>query len=118
MLHGLTGEYWRFHHKGHSSVSTIEAIAHTAQAAGLSPEKKNHLLTFFRVQKLRVLKKIEDGGKVPRAVEVTGTGLGSWKSLTDTLSNIEGVATSLDSKSSNVVAPLVSNEIMDPCATV
>lgn len=102
MLHGLTGEYWRFHHKGHSSVSTIEAIAHTAHAAGLSHEKKENLLTFFRVQKLRVLQKIEDGGKVPRAVEVTGTGLGSWKPLTDALSDLMEGTISLQSKPTSI----------------
>jgi hypothetical protein len=29
----ITGEYWRFHDKGHSAVSTIEAIAHTAEVS-------------------------------------------------------------------------------------
>lgn len=43
------------------------------------------LLLLFQLQKYRVLKRIEDGGKVPRAVEVSGAGLGSWKELTDEL---------------------------------
>ncbi len=48
-------------------------------------EKKDDLLVLFRVQKYRVLKKIDEGGKIPRAVEVSGCGVGSWKELTDAL---------------------------------
>lgn len=82
ILKDLTGEYWRFHHEGHSAVSTIEAIAHTALAAGLSTPQFDDLLLLFRLQKWRVMRSVRDGGKVPKAVEVCGTGLGSWKDIT------------------------------------
>ena len=82
ILKDLTGEYWRFHHEGHSAVSTIEAIAHTALAAGLSSPQFDDLLLLFRLQKWRVMCSVRGGGKVPKAVEVCGTGLGSWKDVT------------------------------------
>ena len=82
ILKDLTGEYWRFHHEGHSAVSTIEAIAHTALAAGLSSPQFDDLLLLFRLQKWRVMNSVRGGGKVPKAVEVCGTGLGSWKDIT------------------------------------
>eukprot|EP01036_Dinobryon_divergens_P026672 gene26673-35348_t len=69
ILKDLTGEYWRFHHEGHSAVSTIEAIAHTALAAGLSTPQFDDLLLLFRLQKWRVMRSVRDGGKVPKAVE-------------------------------------------------
>ena len=81
ILKDLTGEYWRFHHEGHSAVSTIEAIAHTALAAGLSSPQFDDLLLLFRLQKWRVMCSVRGGGKVPKAVEVCGTGLGSWKDV-------------------------------------
>lgn len=71
-----------FHNEGHSAVSTIEAVAHTARAAGLGSSEQDDLLVLFRLQKLRVLRAMRAGGKVPKAVEVCGTGLGSWKDLT------------------------------------
>ena len=54
----------------------------------MSAEKKDDLLLLFRVQKYRVLKKIDEGGKIPRAVEVSGCGVGSWKELTDALVSV------------------------------
>ena len=86
VLREVTGQYWRFHHEGHSAVSTIEAIAHTAAAAGLSPAQQDDLLLLFRLQKWRVMRSVKSGGKVPKAVEVCGTGLGSWKDLTEAIS--------------------------------
>jgi hypothetical protein len=84
-LTDITGQYWKFQTMGHSAVSTIEAIAHTAGAAGSAAETVETLLLLFQLQKFRVLKRIEDGGKAPRAVEVSGAGLGCWKEFTDCL---------------------------------
>lgn len=78
ILKDVTGEYWRFQTVGQSAVSTIEAIVHTARAAGASVEDTEHLLTMFKVQKYRVLKSTETR-KTPRAIEVAGVGTGSWK---------------------------------------
>lgn len=80
ILKDVTGEYWRFQTVGQSAVSTIEAIAHTARAAGCSPETAEHLLTLFKLQKYRVLKNTETK-KTPRAVEVAGVGMGSWRQV-------------------------------------
>eukprot|EP00598_Pedospumella_elongata_P008545 CAMPEP_0184994894 /NCGR_PEP_ID=MMETSP1098-20130426/51083_1 /TAXON_ID=89044 /ORGANISM="Spumella elongata, Strain CCAP 955/1" /LENGTH=549 /DNA_ID=CAMNT_0027521055 /DNA_START=20 /DNA_END=1669 /DNA_ORIENTATION=+ len=88
-LSNITGQYWKFQTEGHAAVSTIEAIAHTAGAAGCSSDTVDAMLTLFLLQKHRVLKRIEMGGKVPRAVEVSGAGLGSWKDLTDSLTELE-----------------------------
>ena len=41
---GVVGKYWRFHEEGNSAVSTIEAIAHSAQAAG---EKFSEVFPLF-----------------------------------------------------------------------
>ena len=76
-------------------MSTIEAIAHTARAAGLRDSELDHLLLLFRLQKLRVLRAMEAGGKVPKAVEVCGTGLGSWRDLTLSVA-AEGTAHDLE----------------------
>eukprot|EP01038_Epipyxis_sp_PR26KG_P016058 gene16058-21807_t len=84
-LSEITGEYWRFHAEGHSAVSTIEAIAHTAKEAGIIEDDFNSLLCLFRLQKYRVLQNITKGYKVPRAVEVTGDGEGSWKKCSELL---------------------------------
>lgn len=78
ILTDVTGEYWRFQTVGQSAVSTVEAIVHTARAAGASVEDTEHLLTMFKVQKYRVLKSTETR-KTPRAIEVAGVGIGSWK---------------------------------------
>jgi len=88
-LTDITGQYWKFQTVGHSAVSTIEAIAHTAGAAGVGEEVVGTLLTLFYLQKHRVLQRIELGGKAPRAIEVSGAGLGSWKELTDSLAELE-----------------------------
>jgi hypothetical protein len=76
---GVTARYWRFQTVGNSAVSTIEAISHAAAAAGATNRDVETLLTLFNVQKYRVVNAIKSGGKVPRAMEVSGTGLGSWK---------------------------------------
>lgn len=78
ILKDVTGEYWRFQTVGQSAVSTIEAIAHTARAAGCPSNATDCLLTMFKVQKYRVLKSTETR-KTPRAIEVAGVGAGSWK---------------------------------------
>jgi hypothetical protein len=80
ILHDVTGQYWRFHAEGHAAVSTIEAIAHTAKAANINEYEVDKLLTLFRVQKYRVLKNCQTK-KVPRAIEVSGVGIGSWKEV-------------------------------------
>lgn len=62
-------------------MSTIEAIAHAATAAGASSEVQTSLLTLFELQRLRVFKGMqEDGHRKPRAVAVGGTegSLGDW----------------------------------------
>jgi hypothetical protein len=81
-LRDITGEYWKFHEEGHSAVSTIEAIAHTARAAGLDDVDYETLLLLFRLQKHRVLSRVQSGGKAPKAVTVCGEGLSSWADLT------------------------------------
>jgi hypothetical protein len=82
ILTNITGEYWRFQSEGHSAVSTIEAVAHTAKAAGMNEKDFNDLLILFRLQKYRVIKHtFEEGGKVPRAMEVAGDGTHSWKNV-------------------------------------
>ena len=65
-LSNITGSYWRFQDQGHSAVSSIEAIAHTAVEAGSNIDVYNTLLTLFRLQKYRVLSSIQNGGKVPK----------------------------------------------------
>lgn len=81
-LDNVVGQYWRFHEEGNSALSTIEAIAHTAAAAGLEREDFDKLLILFRVQKGRVLLAMEDENwKTPRAVCTTGCGDGSWTHL-------------------------------------
>lgn len=82
-----------FSEEGNSAVSTIEAIAHAAQAAGDSQQCVSALTTLFQVQRYRVLSSMnsplasEDNvvdGKVrskkPRAVAVAGTPgtVGDW----------------------------------------
>ena len=42
-------------------MSTIEAIAHTAHAAGLDDQSFHNLLLLFRLQKLRVLDRVRQG---------------------------------------------------------
>jgi hypothetical protein len=90
ILHGVTGEYWRFQEVGQHAVSTIEAIAHTAKAAGASDEVKQTLLTLFKLQKYRVMKtKTTAEGRAPRAVEVEGVGIGSWKDVADIMDEVK-----------------------------
>jgi hypothetical protein len=72
-------QYWRFHEEGHSAVSTIEAVAHAATAAGC-PNAET-LLLLFRLQRFRVLTHVDSGAKLPRAMMVGGTGDGGWSSV-------------------------------------
>jgi hypothetical protein len=88
-LTDVTGQYWKFQTMGHAAVSTIEAIAYTARAAGIADKDVQNMLVLFQLQKYRVLQRIEKGGKVPRAVQVSGAGLGCWKELTDCLDDIQ-----------------------------
>ena len=97
----ITGQYWRFQEHGHSAVSTIEAIAHTALTAAraravtntcIASKKESDcdcdklfesLLLLFQVQKYRVLKRVSsEGGRAPKAIKVSGVGLGDWSYLT------------------------------------
>ena len=87
MLQNLTGTYWKFHHEGKSAVSTIEAIVHLlgevacATDGAFDVEQFPTLLWLFEYDRHRLLSRLKDGqGKVPRTVEVRGTGIGSWKS--------------------------------------
>ena len=81
ILEDIIGQYWRFHNEGNSAVSTIEAIGHTAVAAGMNEEEMEKILLLFKVQKYRVLVRIEEGKKPPQAVAVEGSGIGSWNHL-------------------------------------
>lgn len=74
---GISGQYWRFQEEGKEAVCTIEAISHTAATAGMPSKEVEVLLTLFNVQKCRVYNQIDKGGKIPRAMEVSG----SWKEL-------------------------------------
>lgn len=47
------------------------------------------LLTLFYLQKYRVLSRIHGGGKIPRAIQCHGDGLGSWKELTDAIDDVK-----------------------------
>lgn len=82
VLRNVVGKYWRFHEEGHSAVSTIEAIAHAAAAAGLDEPYVEGLLLLFKLQRFRVLDNVENGGKIPRAMLVSGSGVGGWGCLT------------------------------------
>ena len=77
-LSGVVGRYWRFHEEGLAAVSTIEAIAHAAAAAGMQDDMCERLLLLFRLQRLRVLSHVEAGGRAPRAMQVSGAGAGGW----------------------------------------
>ena len=84
------GKYWRFHEEGHSAVSTIEAIAHTATAAGLKEYEVTSLLLLFNYQKAQVFRNmLAENQRVPKAVSVDGFGQCSWKPFTDSLNNID-----------------------------
>jgi DTW domain-containing protein YfiP len=80
-LSDVVGRYWRFHEEGHASVSTIEAIYYAAQAAGMGHDADT-LLLLFKLQRFRVLSHVESGGKVPRAMLVSGVGEGGWEDET------------------------------------
>jgi DTW domain-containing protein YfiP len=69
----VVGQYWRFHNEGHSAVSTIEAICHTAVAAGLPDRSAEDFLFLFYLQKYRLLERIKVDGKQPRAIDVTAS---------------------------------------------
>ena len=80
-LQNIVGRYWRFHTMGNSAVSTIEAITHTAIAAGATVEDAHTLTTLFRVQRVRVFRNESNKRKPPRAAAVSGNGLGDWSTL-------------------------------------
>lgn len=80
-LKDITGQYWKFHEQGHAAVSSIEAIAYAAKAAGATEDTFQTLLTLFRLQKYRVLKRIKDGGRPPKAIKISGSGTGSWDTI-------------------------------------
>ncbi len=82
ILTNVTGQYWRFQSEGHAAVSTIEAIAHAAAAAGLEDTYIQDLLVLFKLQKYRVLNNGgKRGTKAPRAVKVEGVGIGDWNKI-------------------------------------
>lgn len=83
ILSDVVGKYWRFHEEGHAAVSTIEAIAYAASAAGLDACSVEGLLLLFKLQRFRVLDNVDSGGKVPRAMLVSGSGVGGWGRLTE-----------------------------------
>jgi hypothetical protein len=114
VLTDLKGEYWRFHEEGLSSVSTIEAIAHTARAAGLPPAEADALLQLFRLQKLRVLGRVQQGGKAPKAVSVSGEGLGSWAALTQPFHATAAAAVAADAATAATAATAARNSSSYP----
>jgi hypothetical protein len=89
-LENVIGGYWKFHREGHGAVSSIEAIAHAAAAAGLDSGSVETLLLLFNLQKYRVLDRVKTGGRPPKAICVAGSGTGSWKSLTDSVAVADG----------------------------
>ena len=87
-LSGIVGQYWKFQEVGQSALSTIEAIAAAAGAAGLGADEIQALLVLFRLQKFRVLQRVNDSGKVPKGIDVRGCGLGSWEELTAAIDDV------------------------------
>jgi hypothetical protein len=56
----------------HAAVSSIEAIAHTAAAAGASEETVSTLPSIFRLKYVYyLLKHKEEGGRPPKAIRMT-----------------------------------------------
>eukprot|EP00595_Chromulina_sp_UTEXLB2642_P003514 CAMPEP_0196765032 /NCGR_PEP_ID=MMETSP1095-20130614/7431_1 /TAXON_ID=96789 ORGANISM="Chromulina nebulosa, Strain UTEXLB2642" /NCGR_SAMPLE_ID=MMETSP1095 /ASSEMBLY_ACC=CAM_ASM_000446 /LENGTH=122 /DNA_ID=CAMNT_0042122229 /DNA_START=496 /DNA_END=864 /DNA_ORIENTATION=- len=80
-LQDVSGKYWRFHREGNNALSTIEAITYTALSITNNSNLFNHLLLLFEIQKYRVLKNIELTGKFPQAIQVRGSGIGSWENI-------------------------------------
>ena len=86
-LSNVVGGYWRFQEVGQHAVSTIEAIAHTMEAAMTSSSfsfssiisTSTSLLLLFKLQRYRVLSNIEEGNKPPRAMVASGSGEGGWE---------------------------------------
>lgn len=68
VLEDIVGSYWKFQSEGNAAVSTIEAIAHAASAAGLDAQGVNNLLVLFRLQKYRVLKRVTEDKTPTRAM--------------------------------------------------
>ena len=63
----------------HETAATADSKAAEAEVDNLF----NTLLTLFRLQKYRVLTRVfVEGGRAPKAIRVTGVGLGSWLPLT------------------------------------
>lgn len=103
MLTDLVGTYWKFHYEGNSAVSTIEAIAHcvgevrrslrrgSGDVADQGLENRGEreeledravldaLLVPFEYDRCMLQRRVGQGGKCPRAVQVTGAGVGSWR---------------------------------------
>ena len=110
-LSNVVGKYWKFQAVGHSAVSTIEAIHHAAiiakklmKQSNLAFEEPGHagdeagvderreqqgdeydaLLILFRLQRNRLLKEMRRGDRgLPRAMRVTGSGVGDWAVVLD-----------------------------------
>lgn len=80
-LSDIVGRYWRFQSEGNQAVSTIEAIYYTLIASGLDKKLAKNLLLLFEIQKYNVLNNDKDKKKTPRAVCVSGVGLGDWNSI-------------------------------------
>ena len=112
---GIIGQYWRFQSVGHGAVSTIEAIYHAALGAARGRQemegtsdtvdtqkeydaengKYSELLVLFRLQRLKLFLNCQEGqGKgLPRAMRVTGHGIGDWTTVLRThgLADVEKV---------------------------
>lgn len=58
------------------TVTQMHYVLHFS--SGLCDVKGDSLLTLFHLQKQRVLGRMKEGGKAPKAVRVSGEGLGAW----------------------------------------
>lgn len=81
--------------------------------------KCDTLLTLFRLQKLRVLGRVKEGGKAPKAVRVSGEGLGAWGSIPAPASAHANAPSSVPPYVPSSVLSPVSAPALDPaCASV
>ncbi len=62
----------------HASISQPDRIENPNTCA----TSWQSLLFLFRLQKHRVLKRVKEGGRPPKAIQVSGSGIGSWSTVT------------------------------------
>jgi hypothetical protein len=73
------------HHPDDHNFSLISTVVTDDDYDSYEQQYYSPLLILFYLQKYRVLSRIHSGGKIPRAIQCHGDGLGSWKSLTDAI---------------------------------